>query len=225
VSTVKTITTIKEANAVVGGLSTPTKMPSYCYNIPAKYCRTGSRLREIKGSVCSKCYARKFHYTTNTVKTALQRRWDSLKDPQWVDAMVFLINIRKEKHKIFRWHDSGDLQSLQHFERIVEVVRRTPEVTHWLPTKEVDILREYMEKHFFTSPLGVLKLPENLCIRVSMYMIGQKPITNFLGLPTSTVNSGVGVICPVTNGVQGCDDFKCRACWDNEVKNVDYHLH
>ena len=49
------IKTVKEANAIVGGLSSPSKMPSYCYNLPASRCKTGSKLNKVKGSVCYGC--------------------------------------------------------------------------------------------------------------------------------------------------------------------------
>ena len=56
---------------------------------------------------------------------------DSLDHPQWVQAMVVLI----DKQPWFRWHDSGDIQSLEHLEKIFEVCRLTPETSHWLPTR------------------------------------------------------------------------------------------
>ena len=51
------ITTVKQAKAIVGGLSKPSKMPSYAYNLPASRCKTGAKLKEIPGSVCYGCYA------------------------------------------------------------------------------------------------------------------------------------------------------------------------
>ena len=39
----------KEAWALVGGLSKPSKMPGWSIGIPAKECKTGSKLRLIKG--------------------------------------------------------------------------------------------------------------------------------------------------------------------------------
>jgi len=65
----------------------------------------------------------KGRYRFKNVKDALQRRMDSLDHPQWVQAMVVLI----DKQPWFRWHDSGDLQSLEHLEKIFEVCRLTPE--------------------------------------------------------------------------------------------------
>ena len=42
----------KEAWDLVGGLSKPGKMPGWSIGIPAKECKTGSKLRAVKGSVC-----------------------------------------------------------------------------------------------------------------------------------------------------------------------------
>ena len=45
----KTIDALK----LVGGLSKPSKMPGWAYGIPAKECKTGSKLRQVKGSTLS----------------------------------------------------------------------------------------------------------------------------------------------------------------------------
>ena len=44
---------IKEAKAIVGGLSNPSKMPGYGYGLSAFDCAVGSKLRLIKNSTCS----------------------------------------------------------------------------------------------------------------------------------------------------------------------------
>ena len=57
----------------------------------------------------------------------MQRRLDRLHDPRWMDAMVTLINGRHwQPEPVFRWHDSGDVQSVQHLKNIFEVCKRTP---------------------------------------------------------------------------------------------------
>ena len=48
-----------EAWDLVGGLSKPSKMPGWAYGLPAKECKTGSTLRQVKDSVCYNCYASK----------------------------------------------------------------------------------------------------------------------------------------------------------------------
>ena len=47
----------KEALEIVGGLSKPSKMPGWAYGLPAKECKTGSKLQNVPGSTCYDCYA------------------------------------------------------------------------------------------------------------------------------------------------------------------------
>ena len=138
----------KDANKITGGLSAPGKMPEGSYNLPASMCQTGAKLREIEGTPCWSCYAFNGRYNFPNVKDALTRRlatlghrdWvqaltlrlESLQDPQRGQAMAVLIKGKK----FFRWHDSGDLQSVQHLINIMEVCKLTPGTMHWLPTQE-----------------------------------------------------------------------------------------
>jgi len=210
------INTIKEANKIVGGLASPSKMPGFSISLSTSKCKMGSKLRKVKGSVCENCYACKGRYLFNNVTVAHARRLEALSNPQWIEAMVFMINKRAAKSPEFRWHDSGDLQSMDHLQTILKVVRQTPTVKHWLPTKEYKLISQFLREG------GVF--PENVCVRVSMPMTGQGP-NQYRGLPCSTVNSGEGFACPVKNGSETCDTYNCRACWDNEVANIDYSVH
>ena len=106
----------KEAWALVGGLSKPSKMPGWSIGIPAKECKTGSLLQKKKGSVCFDCYALKGCYVFKVVQDAQYRRLAAIKSPQWVEAMATLINSKKPD--VFRWHDSGDVQDLDHLQKI-----------------------------------------------------------------------------------------------------------
>ena len=82
--------TKKEAWALVGGLSNPSKMPGYGYGLSAKDCITGSKLRKIANSVCAGCYALKGRYVFPNVYQAHQNRLKSIQDKLWVEAMAFL---------------------------------------------------------------------------------------------------------------------------------------
>ena len=64
---------VKEAKQITGGLSSPSKMPGYAYNLPAWECVTGVKLQAVAGSVCSGCYAMKGRYRFPNVKDALNR--------------------------------------------------------------------------------------------------------------------------------------------------------
>ena len=142
----------KEARQITGGLSKPSKMPGPAHNLPAAACKTGAKLVKVPGSVCAGCYALKGRYRFNNVQQALQRRLAALEDPRWVDAMVTLI----KGEKWFRWHDSGDIQSMKHLENIFQVCKRTSKTRHWMPTREAQFLKQ----------LDPATIPSNLIIRM-----------------------------------------------------------
>ena len=206
--------TVKELNDAVGRLSNPSKMPGYAWSISAELCNVGGRLQNVEGSTCSGCYALKGRYAFPGTQNAMQRRLNiMLADPmKWAESMAAIINRRGQPE--FRWHDSGDLQSQAHLEAIIRVAELTPDVQHWLPTREYDLVK-------------AVKFPPNLTVRVSAHMIdGPAPD---LGLPTSTVRSKNGDVpdgahkCPAPQQDNECGD--CRACWDPNVQEVNYGQH
>ena len=204
------ITSLKQAETIAGSLGEPSKMPGYAYGLSARDCKVGGVLRYVKGSVCSKCYAMKGHYNNASVVQAHQKRTASLHHPLWADAMAFMINFRVSPH--FRWHDSGDLQSLEHLRKIVEVCKLTPGTKHWLPTREAGIVNEYIKANG--------DFPENLCVRVSATMIDGPPPTDFNQTSTVVTENWT---CPSSQQGNAC--LECRMCWNREVKNVVYKKH
>jgi hypothetical protein len=44
---------VKQAKEITGSLTRTSKMPGLSYSLPAWECKTGSKLRKIKGSVCA----------------------------------------------------------------------------------------------------------------------------------------------------------------------------
>ena len=194
----------KEARKITGGLSKPGKMPEGSYNLPASACQTGAKLAQIPGTPCHGCYALKGRYNFSNVQQALRRRLKSLMDPRWTEAMTVLV--KGKKH--FRWHDSGDIQSVAHLKKIFEVCNNTPETRHWLPTQE----RKYL-------PLG--SYPKNLLIRLSNAKNNTAPGQAWTHWST-VVDKGFHS-CPAQS--QGNKCGTCRACWDPKVKNVTYPKH
>lgn len=205
-----------EAWDFVGGLSAPSKMPCYGYSIPASRCVTGSKLAKVPGSVCASCYALKGRYLFGNVQSALERRFASLSNPQWVDAMVLAIT-HFEKSGFFRWHDSGDLQSAEHFAKVCQVCERLPAIRFWLPTREAAFVREYVESGG--------KIPENLTVRLSAFMVGEKAqesVARRLGITVSEVATAAAS-CP--SSTQGGKCLECRECWDRSRFVVSYLKH
>lgn len=216
---------MSELTDYIGGLSNPSKMPGFAYGIPADECGVGTKLRDVEGSTCSGCYA--FHrgaYAWKGTIAAYYRRFDRLQIPFWSEAIAEILNRRVRKglanSDVFRWHDSGDLLSVDHLAAIVKVATLCPDVRFWLPTREYKIVADYRKLH------GDDSIPANLCIRMSAHMIGGK-VPTFKGLTVSTVSSDDSYQgahnCPSRFQDNSCGD--CRACWSTEVLHVDYHLH
>ena len=192
-------------------------MPGYCYGIPAVECNVGSRLVTVPGSTCHNCYALQGRYMFENVQTAEYKRFRLLSDPLWVDAMVFLISKKcVGKNSYFRWHDSGDLQSIDHLENICTVAKKTPNVHHWLPTREYRIYFQYLKTN---------ALPTNLVARLSGHMI-DRPRPNFgPTVPTSTVVTDGSETCPKLSPENQGNCQKCRSCWNPNIQNVSYKYH
>lgn len=206
---------VSEAAEITGGLSNPSKMPGPAYSLPASECKIGSKLAEIPGTTCYGCYALKGRYGFPNVQSALHRRLASITDPRWVEAMV--TQIRSRKTEWFRWHDSGDLQSLDHLKKIAQVCSQLPGTKFWLPTREYVIVQEFLKAN---------KKPANLTIRLSAHKIDAAPPVGF-GLPTSTVHTHGSQIhgeeCKAYTRSNSCGP--CRSCWDQKVVNISYPKH
>ena len=215
----------REAIEVAGPLGYPSKMPGTAYGISAKACITGAKLATVPGSVCHGCYALKANYLYPSVAQAHETRLQGLSNPAWTGAMVMMLNHAHTTGKgrngpiaigWHRWHDSGDLQSVAHLEKICDVARQTPKIKHWLPTRELGIVKAFQRAG------GVV--PSNLVIGVSATMIDGEPTQAWP--TTSTVHEfkrhkGRACVAPKQEGK--CGD--CRACWNPKVANVSYHKH
>lgn len=227
--------TKKEALEIVGGLARTKKMPGQSWSISAQLCNVGSKLRQVPGSTCSKCYALKGNYTRfHSVQDAMAHRLDAFRNnPDWDEAMVHLISTHKVPY--FRWFDSGDLQHWEMLLRIMAVARQTRTVSHWLPTRETALLKELNKRK-------TISIPENLIIRRSNTMIGELPPEGgnwredlqyssgvmpkkYANIWPELVRGNTSYLfrCPAPLQEGECGD--CRACWDPMVLHVDYLEH
>ena len=90
---------------------------------------------------------------------------------------------------------------------LFSVCKLTPEVKHWMPTREA-----WIKNHLASKP-------DNLVIRFSPPMIGQRNDS----WPNSSMVVETGATCPAPSQGNSCGD--CRACWDPLVKVVSYGKH
>lgn len=211
---------MNELETAVGGLSKPSKMPGLSYGTPAVECQVGSILRKVKGSVCGKCYARKGMYVFPNVQAAQANRLAILRADldAWRKNMTELLARKYAKKtgdaKVFRWHDSGDLQSMEHLSAIVQIAKDLPDIRFWIPTKEYGTVRRWIAENG--------SFPENLAVRVSSPMIGRETPA-IPGTVSSTVGVRDGFQCEAYTRGGVCGD--CRACWNTEVPSVNYPQH
>lgn len=210
------ISTLKQARDIAGTLGKPSKMPGFAYGISAFNCKTGSKLANVKGSVCEGCYARKANYKYPSVMIAHQKREANLGSAEWQAAMI--LQIEKSNTQYFRWHDSGDLQSTGHLKAIVNIALALPQVQFWLPTKEKGMLA--------TAKRAGLDIPANLTIRLSAAMIDSEAVNRELTGNVSLVQDKVelqGYHCKAPEQNGKCES--CRACWDKSIQTIVYFKH
>ena len=167
---------------------------------------------------CTFCYARRGMYHMPDVKALRARNKEDWHNVDWVDRMVD--SLAKQTH--FRWFDSGDMYSVTLAERILEVMRRTPHVKHWLPTR--------MHKFDKFKPVlfDMMQL-DNVCVRLSSDSVSGEILD--VNVPNSTIVPWHGFTYGM-EGVKECPAYKndgkcgtCRACWDKSVKTIAYPYH
>lgn len=212
---------VNELERLVGGLSTPSKMPGFAYGLPASECIMGKFLATLENGVCKFCYAKKGMYVFRVVREAQARRLKILREDMhaWMRAMVSLLEKKYARkvgdERVFRWHDSGDLQSVEHLSAIVQIAKALPSILFWLPTHEPKMIRDYLA--------AGNSFPDNLTVRISAPVVGQESFRLPKGTVGSTVGSGKGWACPARMQGNACQ--ACRACWQKSVESVDYPLH
>jgi hypothetical protein len=212
---------MKEAEEMVGGLSAPSKMPSYAWSISAKRCNIGSKLAKVEGSVCNKCYALKGRYMFPMVQNALEKRywrWSSNRE-KWTNAMIYIMH--NKKHIIntgfFRWFDSGDIQGEAMLSDMNTIAWSSPHIRFWLPTKEYNLVKEYKQNN---------DIAPNLIIRVSNPSVNSNTLTDHEHISTvyskDMLENSEGYICPSSKQGNKCGE--CRMCWSDKHE-VSYIAH
>ena len=217
---------LKQAEQKVGGLSQPSKMPSYGWSISAKRCNTGSKLAKVKGSVCYNCYALKGRYMFNNVQTALDRRFNSWSDDResFIKAMIFIMHNKQHiiNTGVFRWFDSGDIQGIDMLTDINRIAKATPHVKHWLPTKEYKLMSNHNLDIAFNLTLRVSNPTRNKSFKGCYDYVSAVFDTKVnIDHPLSVAKDSY--MCPAPKQNNECGS--CRACWDKSVEEVVYKAH
>ena len=126
---------IEKAKEITGSLSKPSKMPGHAYGLPAKECKTGGKLQKVKGSTCYGCYALKGCYVFKVVQAAQYKRLKGHQTP-FMGPSDGNANSTVKKQNILDGTIPEISKILNILAKIFEVARRSPDVQHWLPTRE-----------------------------------------------------------------------------------------
>jgi len=164
---------------------------------------------------CAGCYATDGNYRFANVKNARAHNKKDWQRLAWSDDMVAEL----EKDDYFRWFDSGDMYTLALAEKILEVMRRTPWVKHWLPTRMHKCPK-------FRQVLTDMQALKNVSVRFSSDSV--------TGEYTKGLHGSVIIPTPgdAKRGVKLCGAYDnngqcgpCRACYDKKVKVIAYPAH
>ena len=162
---------------------------------------------------CQGCYATTGNYRFANVKKPREFNREDWKRDSWVNDMVLAL----DSSRYFRWFDSGDMYTLQLACKIYEVMKATPWVKHWLPT------RMHKFNKYKTIIERMQKLP-NVVVRFSSDSVTGGLIE---GLNTSTIFSDTlpanAFECKAYQNEGKCSG--CRACYDKSVSVIAYKAH
>lgn len=195
-------------------LSKTSKLGCYSWSLqagdtcPGSYAQNGELV-----PACQGCYAKGGNYRFKNVKAPREHNQQDWKRDSWVSEMVDALR----GHDRFRWFDSGDMYAVKLAEKILQVMERTPDVKHWLPTR----------MHKFPKFRPVLRQMEalpNVAVRRSSDAIDGSfgPEHGSTIVPSGETPDGVS-ICPAYTQEGRCGT--CRNCWDKDVAVIGYVQH
>lgn len=164
---------------------------------------------------CKGCYATTGNYNYPNVKAPRESNKVDWQRMEWVDDMVAAL----QDSRYFRWFDSGDVYSLGLAEKILEVMKRTPWVKHWLPTR----MHKFPK---FRSVLTAMASLDNVSVRFSSDSINGEYIKGLHGsviTPTAEQVPDGATLCEAYSRDGKCSG--CRACWDKSVATIAYPAH
>ena len=162
---------------------------------------------------CQGCYATTGNYRFSNVKKPREFNREDWKRDSWVNDMVKAL----DSSRYFRWFDSGDMYDLSLANKILAVMKLTPWVKHWLPTRMHKFIK-------FQHTIDAMMSLDNVVVRFSSDSVTGQTIA---GQTTSTIFSDT-----VPEGALECKAYQhegkcngCRACYDKDVKVIAYKAH
>lgn len=164
---------------------------------------------------CKGCYATTGNYNYPNVKAPRAFNKEDWQRLDWVSDMVQAL----DADRYFRWFDSGDMYSLGLAEKMLEVMKRTPWVKHWLPTR----MHKFPK---FALVLAEMQVLENVMVRPSSDSIRGEFIVGTHGsviVENAAVVPEGATLCRAYENAGKCSG--CRACYNKDVPVIAYPAH
>lgn len=166
---------------------------------------------------CKGCYATTGNYRYPNVKAPREFNRTDWERLDWVDSMVQAL----QNDRYFRWLDSGDLYALGLAEKVLEVMKATPWVNHWLPTR----MHKFPK---FRQVLQAMQALPNVMVRFSSDSVIGEYVPGLhgsvIGPTTDTFQEQPGVaLCRAYENDGKCSG--CRQCWNKDIPLIAYPAH
>ena len=163
---------------------------------------------------CQGCYAIGGNYRfANVIAPRVFNREDWKRD-NWAQDMADAL----QNDRYFRWFDSGDMYSLALAYKMLQVMKLTPHVKHWLPTRMHKFLK-------FQPVLAAMQALPNVMVRASSDSVTGEYTPGVHGstiVPSLDAPDGV-TICHAATNEGKCGP--CRACYSKDVAVIGYVAH
>jgi len=197
-------------------LSATGKMPCKSWSLEAGETCPGSYNRDgTLVDACSACYAKQGAYRWSTVKAPRDYNRQDWKRDDFVSE--FVSTLKKEKY--FRWFDSGDMYSLELAEKIYSIMKQTPWVKHWLPTRQAKFKK-------FADVLARMNALPNVAVRFSSDSVMGEYTPGVHGSTIISDDSQITSDISVCNAPeQDGKCLNCRNCWNKNIPVIGYMAH
>jgi hypothetical protein len=164
---------------------------------------------------CQGCYATTGNYNYPNVKAPRIENKEDWKRDAWVSDMVKAL----DSSRYFRWLDSGDIYSVELAWKIYDVMKLTPWVKHWLPTRMYKFDK-------YAKVLEAMQWLPNVVVRFSSDSVSGEIVDGFT---SSTIFSDDSQL---SSDMVECEAYKhdgkcngCRACYSKDVPIIAYRAH
>lgn len=164
---------------------------------------------------CRGCYATTGNYAFAHVKAPRAENLVDWKRDDWADDMV----ARLAGEEYFRWFDSGDMYAIGLALKIHEVMVRTPNTRHWLPTRMGKFSK-------FAPILAKMQSLPNVMVRFSADSVDGTYTPGVHGsciTPDATMVPAGSTLCGAYSRGGVCGG--CRACYSKDVAVIAYPAH